>query len=64
MYICICKGLTENHIEKSIQELERFYGYVNISLIQNYTGAATKCGCCKDQIQQFIKDSQKMVVKK
>ncbi len=48
---------------KSIQELERFHGCITLNLIQNYTGAATKCGCCKEQIHQFIKESKKLVVK-
>jgi len=63
MYICICKGLTENYLTKSIQELERYHGDVTLNLIQNYTGAGTKCGCCKEQIQQIIKESKKMIVK-
>lgn len=58
MFVCICKGLTEKQLNKAIEEIDNFHGYVNLELVQKYTYAATNCGCCIEEILEIINEFQ------
>ncbi len=54
MYICICKGITENQLNNTIVELSIKNIEISLENIQKYSGAGTRCGCCIESIQNII----------
>ena len=50
MYICICKGITERHIQKAVQER----GIRSMRLLCKELGACNQCGKCASEAQQLM----------
>ena len=49
MYICLCNAVTDKEIAQAVSD-----GANNLSSVQNATGAATGCGCCKRTTEIII----------
>jgi len=54
MYICICKGLTENDIKEYINN-----GCHSLKKLKRKSGAMTGCGLCKKHCKDMIKKEKK-----
>lgn len=52
MYVCLCRGITDNQIRQAINEGCASYGDVRSSL-----GIGTQCGKCACLAKQVVKDT-------
>lgn len=59
MYICICKAVTEDEVEKVVDS-----GVSDFEEIRTRSKACTDCGTCRFKLQRFINEraSQKASV--
>lgn len=49
MYVCLCNGVTDHQIRKSIHE-----GASSLHDLQNTLGVATQCGQCACLTQELL----------
>jgi len=53
MYVCICNGVTDEHIYQAAQE-----GCDNVADLTRYTGCGSTCGCCLDMAEEVLQQAQ------
>ena len=49
MFICICNGITERHVQSAVAE-----GASTLSDLQARLGVATCCGCCAEAAAEYL----------
>ncbi|MBP9592122.1 MAG: (2Fe-2S)-binding protein [Steroidobacteraceae bacterium] len=49
MYICLCHGISEQHLTRAIQD-----GARSFEQLQSCTGVATCCGACEPCARQML----------
>lgn len=52
MYVCNCKGVTDNDIRKAVSA-----GATNIRAIRQCTGATSQCGKCVSHTKSIISEA-------
>lgn len=52
MYICLCKGVTENQIRDAVCE-----GAANLHDLRHTLGVASGCGRCAEFAEQVIEET-------
>jgi len=52
MYVCICNGVTDEHIYQAAQA-----GCYNVADLTRYTGCGATCGCCLDMAEDILQQA-------
>lgn len=52
MYICNCKGVTEQDIRKAVSD-----GATNLRSIRKCTGASEQCGKCAPHVETILNET-------
>jgi len=52
MYVCLCKGITDNQIRRAVEE-----GVGCLPELKSRLGVASCCGRCADCAEQVLGDS-------
>lgn len=52
MYVCLCKGITDQSIRDAVYD-----GAESFRAVKKCLGAATECGQCASHVRDIIKDS-------
>jgi len=52
MYVCLCLGVTDKTIEKTIAE-----GATSVEEVMYCTGAGTRCGSCQSAICAMVEEA-------
>jgi len=52
MYVCICNGVTDEHIYQAAQA-----GCDNVADLTRYTGCGSTCGCCLDMAEDVLQQA-------
>ncbi|WP_123714181.1 bacterioferritin-associated ferredoxin [Sinobacterium caligoides] len=52
MYICLCKGITDNQIRDAVED-----GVNNVRELRDLLGIASQCGKCGKEAKRVINES-------
>jgi len=52
MYVCICNGVTDEHIYQAAQA-----GCDSVADLTRYTGCGSTCGCCLDMAEDLLQQA-------
>jgi bacterioferritin-associated ferredoxin len=52
MYVCVCNAVTDSDIRQAVND-----GARNIRHLKKMTGCSERCGCCKAQAEEILKQS-------
>jgi len=58
MYVCICKGVTEQDIHQAVQQ-----GVSSLDELSNLTSVSSDCGCCQDFADQVLQKAMSGIQK-
>lgn len=53
MYVCLCTGVTDKQIRKTLSE-----GACTVEEVMLCTGAGTRCGSCRSSIAELVLDHE------
>lgn len=53
MYVCLCNGITEDDVERTISA-----GASCVEDLSRDLGVATGCGCCREHAESLLQKSQ------
>lgn len=52
MYVCICKGITDNQIKEAV-----YSGTTSVKALRRQLGVSSQCGRCAELTQELIDET-------